>query len=342
MSGKVFANGMEISSKSSGNKSIAAMPDVCMSPPPPPAGPVPIPYPNTATTSDTTDGSKSVQIEGKEVHLKNKSSYKTSNGNQPATNNFGANVITHKITGAMKFAAWSFNVKVEGQNVVRFMDLTTHNHANTGGGAVTSSIAALKMAQEAKTDEVTCEQLEAANQKTREEKKAPSEGQLTDGDVVTQGIFTNPDGRREVVRASSRGLLSKYDNSFLNGLLPRGLTQEKKEALLERIKKGGLIAENERVMSQACGGGKFTYASKPYQYPHYPSHAEARIIEELFARYPNGGGKLLMSIDWPTHPSTRTSRSPCVQCEALLCAASECMDIQFCDANNEPTKPDCP
>ena len=106
MGTKVYANGLEVSSKSSANKSIAAMPDVCMSPPSPPAGPVPIPYPNTATASDTTDGSKSVLINGKEVHLKNKSAYKRSNGNQPATNNFGANVITHKLTGPMKFAAW--------------------------------------------------------------------------------------------------------------------------------------------------------------------------------------------------------------------------------------------
>jgi hypothetical protein len=34
----VFANGMEISCKKSDNKSIAAMPDICLSPPSPPAG----------------------------------------------------------------------------------------------------------------------------------------------------------------------------------------------------------------------------------------------------------------------------------------------------------------
>jgi len=52
MGAKVFANGMEISGKASDNKSIAAMPEVCMSPPSPPAGPVPIPYPNTAMASN--------------------------------------------------------------------------------------------------------------------------------------------------------------------------------------------------------------------------------------------------------------------------------------------------
>jgi len=64
MSANVFANGMEVSGKASDNKSIAAMPDVCMSPPPPPAGPVPIPYPNTAMASDTADGTKTVTVPG--------------------------------------------------------------------------------------------------------------------------------------------------------------------------------------------------------------------------------------------------------------------------------------
>ena len=30
----------------------------------------------------------------------------------------------------MKHAAWSMDVKIEGQNVIRHMDLTTHNHIN--------------------------------------------------------------------------------------------------------------------------------------------------------------------------------------------------------------------
>ena len=67
MSAKVYANGRELSGKSSGNKSTAAMPDVCLSPPAPPAGPLPIPYPNTAQASNTAEGSKSVKVGDKEV-----------------------------------------------------------------------------------------------------------------------------------------------------------------------------------------------------------------------------------------------------------------------------------
>lgn len=74
MGKKVFANGMEVSAKKSDNAIIAAMPDVCMSPPPPPAGPIPIPYPNFTMASKTADGSKDVKIGGKPASLKNSSS----------------------------------------------------------------------------------------------------------------------------------------------------------------------------------------------------------------------------------------------------------------------------
>ena len=142
MSANVFANGREISGKASDNKSIAAFPDVCMSPPSPPAGPIPLPYPNTAMASDTADGSKTVKIGGKEVGLKNASTYSKSNGDEPATNSFGANVVSHKIQGPLRFAAWSSDVKIEGQNVIRLGDMTTHNHTNAQGSAsMTASVA---------------------------------------------------------------------------------------------------------------------------------------------------------------------------------------------------------
>src|SRR5467141_3565358 len=72
---EVYANGMSIACKAADGKTIAAFPDVCFTPPLTPATPpgVPIPYPNTAMASDTTDGSKTVLISGKEVMLKNKS-----------------------------------------------------------------------------------------------------------------------------------------------------------------------------------------------------------------------------------------------------------------------------
>jgi hypothetical protein len=121
---------MEVSSKSMGGKTICQFPDVCFTPPLTPATPpgVPIPYPNTAMASDTTDGSTSVKIGNQPVMLKNKSSFKQSTGDE-AGSAPKKGLITSKNKGAVYFTAWSMDVKIEGENVVRNLDMTTHNHA---------------------------------------------------------------------------------------------------------------------------------------------------------------------------------------------------------------------
>lgn len=132
----VYANGSAIACKAGDGKVIASFPDVCMSPPSPPAGPIPVPYPNTSFSKDMTNGSKKVKIKNKEVMLKNKSFYKSSPlGNEAATRSFGANVVSHVITGKTYFTAWSMDVKFEGKNVPRHKDFTTSNHGSYPAGA---------------------------------------------------------------------------------------------------------------------------------------------------------------------------------------------------------------
>lgn len=135
MSNKVFANGREVSCKKAAGKSICAFPDVCMTPPQTPATPpgVPIPYPNTGMASDTSGGSKTVKISGGEVMLKNKSCFKKSTGDEPGSAPLKG-VVTHKNRGKVYFTMWSMDVKIEGKNAVRMMDLTTHNHAGSMPG----------------------------------------------------------------------------------------------------------------------------------------------------------------------------------------------------------------
>lgn len=131
MANEVYANGMELACKAGQGKSICSFPDVCFTPPQTPATPpgVPVPYPNTGMASDTTSGSKSVKISGKEVMLKNKSYFKQSVGDEAGCAP-KKGVVTSKIKGKVYFNAWSMNVKFEGENVVRNLDLTTHNHAS--------------------------------------------------------------------------------------------------------------------------------------------------------------------------------------------------------------------
>lgn len=131
----VYANGNDVACKAGDGKVIAAFPDVCMSPPSPPAGPLPVPYPASSFSRDMASGSRSVTIGGKEVMLKDQSFYKSSPlGDEAATRSFGANLVTHAITGKTYFAGWSMDVKFEGLNVCRHLDPTTSNHASYPGG----------------------------------------------------------------------------------------------------------------------------------------------------------------------------------------------------------------
>jgi hypothetical protein len=134
VSNDVFANMMSVTCKAGSGKSIAAFPDVCFTPPTAPPTPpgVPIPYPNTGMSSDCSDGSRTVKISKQEVMLKNKSYYKRSTGDEAGCAP-KKGVINSKITGKVYFKSWSMDVKVEGENVVRHMDVTTHNHASDIG-----------------------------------------------------------------------------------------------------------------------------------------------------------------------------------------------------------------
>ena len=145
MSCTVYANTQEIACKVSDGKSICAAPDVCFTPPQTPATPpgVPIPYPNTGMASDTTDGSTTVLIGGEMIMMKNSSCFKKSTGDE-AGSAPKKGVVTSQITGKVYFTAWSMDVMVEGANVPRNLDLTSHNHASEPGNSMVTAFIASK------------------------------------------------------------------------------------------------------------------------------------------------------------------------------------------------------
>jgi hypothetical protein len=102
------------------------LPDVCKTPSP--AGPVPIPYPNVAQSSDTADGAKKVMCDGNPVCVKD-SNFQTSTGDEAGS--AGGGVASNKIKGKAEFVNFSFDVKIEGKNVPRAMDMMLHNDKNT-------------------------------------------------------------------------------------------------------------------------------------------------------------------------------------------------------------------
>ena len=120
----VGVNKMSVVHKDSGGVTIA-FPDVCKTPTP--GGPVPIPYPNIAKSGDTDKGSKTVKCDGNPVCLKD-SNFKTSTGDEPGTLK---GVASSKTKGKAEFINFSFDVKIEGKNVARALDLMLHNDKNT-------------------------------------------------------------------------------------------------------------------------------------------------------------------------------------------------------------------
>lgn len=103
-----------------------AFPDVCKTPTP--AGPIPIPYPNIAMSSDADKTAKKVKCDGEAVCVKD-SNFKMSSGDEAGS--AGGGVASSKIKGKAEFVNFSFDVKIEGKNVPRALDLMLHNDKNT-------------------------------------------------------------------------------------------------------------------------------------------------------------------------------------------------------------------
>jgi hypothetical protein len=311
MGAEVFANGREISCKVSSDQSLVAMPDVCLSPPSPPAGPIPIPYPNTSMSSDTTDGSKTVSIGGKEVMLKNASSYKKSTGNEPATNSFGAGVITHKLQGATHFAAWSFDVLVEGQNVCRLGDLTTHNHQNPTNGGVTVSTGAADISLPPED----CRALHGKNEAERN-RQAASPSKAVKALAPGEGKAL-PDHPNAIAHASVSGGGKVFGASS--------------RSILERSQKGSGGARGVPGPGDSpsiCPGNPFEYKGR------HQFHAEAKILESIKKDFPAHGPTVRIAVNWLSENASKpgnTPESPCPDCQRLIAHAGKCMDVEICD-----------
>ena len=159
MSNTVFANGKSIACKAGEVKVVAAFPDVCQSPPGPPTGPVPVPYASSSSSRDLRQGSESVKVGGRPIALKKRSYIASSPlGNEAATRSFGAGVSSHQTTGKTYFAMWSMNVRAEGLNLCRHLDLTTSNHGSNPNTPPLSALGSATVPDpSAAKEQATCE-----------------------------------------------------------------------------------------------------------------------------------------------------------------------------------------
>lgn len=121
----VGVNFMSVVHAASNGVSVA-FPDVCKTPAPP-APFVPIPYPNIAQSSDTAQGASTVKCDGNPPCVKD-SNFKMSTGDEAGSL---LGIASNKIKGKAEFVNFSFDVKFDGKNVARALDLMLHNDKNT-------------------------------------------------------------------------------------------------------------------------------------------------------------------------------------------------------------------
>jgi hypothetical protein len=133
MPASVTANFMTVVHASS-NGTAMWFPDVCKTPTP--GGPIPIPYPNVAMSSNTASGSTSVKVDGNPIMLKD-SNYSMSSGDEAGS---AMGVVSNKIKGKAEPVNYSFDVKVDGKNVFRLLDMMLQNCGSPTNGGPGSNI----------------------------------------------------------------------------------------------------------------------------------------------------------------------------------------------------------
>ena len=100
--------------------------------------------PNLFFPKHLAKGSKSVKINAQPTTLK-KSNWSKSIGDQAGV---AKGIISNKVADKTEFISYSFDIKIEAQDVVRHADMTTHNAKNTVGMAYGSSTAPATIEEE--------------------------------------------------------------------------------------------------------------------------------------------------------------------------------------------------
>jgi hypothetical protein len=366
----VFANGLEVSGKATPNKTIAAMPDVCMSPPPPPAGPVPIPYPLTGMASDTTDGCTSVFVKGKEAGKKNSTKYSKTTGDEPATNSFGAGLITHKITGPLRFAAYSFDVILEGGGACRFTDLTTQNHMNAGDGSMGMSGAGANPPPPSTEQE--CAELKKQNEdfrkdhntkvikKTKEKDGKTSTTTFDESGTVCHGKLTSggssstlmgTSATRQLQKAGVQGQCQPVSTTGIAAFRSEGISSNAQFAQMPNKDfkpppAEGPDTRSDRAKKETVVHVKMDICDGKCIHPTggLEAHAELNILN-CVARQARDAGrstsrsdKLLLGIDWNSEKNGKGNPNPCTNCQELIRCVCEnqCITLEICDENGKP------
>lgn len=293
--------------KGSGGIAKCTLPDVCKTPSP--GGPVPTPYPVIISqSSDLKKGSKKVKFDGGNSAAIKGSELSRCSGDEAGTAG-GVKSSTN-----MKEATWilySFDVKIEGKNACRLSDKMMMNHGNTACLAgvcqqpVVGDPADEKQCKAAKGNSDSADAMLPASAKSKSY-------------VVAGGRFIPEGGSPLNVRgasaiAGSAVVPGRKYHRFSRGIPPNGIS------------------------NVSCG------SPHVYQKSLRPKsgHAEAKIIEDIFARRAGGfrpgmgpnpvGGKLYLNVK---------NKRVCCSCQKLIaCAQKAGLKVILCGEEGED---ECP
>ena len=124
MANRVFATRRGVSPKGSSNNTIAAWPDVCITPV---SGPIPLPYVNAVDAMAANGDAKSKKVQKTLIDTAHKAGYKHVDS---AT---GVGVVSHTMRGKVYFTAHTMDVKFQGKDTVRLGDPLFQNKKNIMG-----------------------------------------------------------------------------------------------------------------------------------------------------------------------------------------------------------------
>lgn len=285
----IHVNGKSNSLVHKGSTGIAksTIPDICKTPSP--GGPVPIPYPVIVSmSSDLKKGTKKVKVDGKNPAAIKGSEFSRCVGDEPGT------VGGIKSSTNMKEATWllySFDVKLEGKNACRLSDKMLMNHGNTvclGGEVqipvIDEDIEGCKQAEESadKADELTPEHVKEESY------------------VVAGSNFKDQNGMASSGVSAKMVLRGGKYKDFAKGLIPDKTTKMYPES---------------NVPCPSKKSGKHEYPARKGSCPKQ-GHAEAKIIEDLFAAAKPGTpkGKLYLKVK---------GKPICTNCRDLIDCAEE-------------------
>jgi hypothetical protein len=147
-----------------------AAPDPCKTPTP--GGPVPMPYPNVAMSSDASQVSTTVKVDGNGIMVDG-SKFAMSTGDEAGS---ALGVTSNKIKGPAEFKNYSTDVKFDGKAVARLSDPMGQNQGtdNAAGPSEMQGPLVTQEGQEAESQEEACKELEkkrvGRNAKNQEER----------------------------------------------------------------------------------------------------------------------------------------------------------------------------